>query len=319
MDRRALEDYKLMMADEVRMDAYRRSIQAICPGKVVCEIGVGLAPLSLMALQAGATRVYGIELNAEILQVATKIMADNGFGPDRFIPVSGLSTNVTLPEKVDVLLSETLDSMGIGENTAIYMADARARLMKPEACFLPATLECHVALASPGVYAERMSFWTETMPSKYGMKYGVATDEFKNCKHTIPVKNDELASAWVPWQRIDFRSDTSYRRLVPLVIPVTRSGEILGFATAFDAKLSDGVHLRTFPTDASTHWHQGFNAFPQPIQATAGELVYMELDIASNLDPAMRFEMRVVSGTAAEVTQFVRQRAAQLKGPAGKP
>jgi protein arginine N-methyltransferase 1 len=318
MDRRTIEDYELMMADVVRMDAYRRSIQAICPGKIVCEIGVGLAPLSLMALQAGATRVYGIELSAETLQVATKIMAENGYGPDRFVPVAGLSTNVTLPEKVDVLLSETLDSMGIGENTAIYMADARERLMKAEACFLPASLDCHVALASPALYAERMAFWTETMPSTYGMEYGVAAEEFKDCKHTIPVKSEELASAWVPWQQIDFRSDTSYRRLVPLVMPVTRSGEILGFATAFDARLSEGVHIRTFPTDASTHWHQGFNAFPQPIQANLGDVIYMELDIASNPDPAIRFEMRVVSGSADEVTQFVRQRSVQLKGLAAK-
>ena len=56
MDRRTIEDYKAMMADAGRMDAYRRAIAAVCPGKVVCEIGVGLAPLSLMALKAGAKR-----------------------------------------------------------------------------------------------------------------------------------------------------------------------------------------------------------------------------------------------------------------------
>ncbi len=317
MDRRTIEDYKAMMADAGRMGAYRRAIQAVCPGKVVCEIGVGLAPLSLMALEAGATRVYGVEVSAGTLEVATQIVADNGYGPDRFIPVQGLSTQIDLPERVDVLLSETLDSMGIGENTAVYMADARARVMTPEGIFLPAALDCHVALASPEGYARERAFWMETMPSAYGMEYGLAAEEFKNCKHTLPVASAELHSDWALWQQIDFLDDATYRHMVPLVTPVTRTGTILGFATAFDARLSDGVHLRTFPDDPETHWYQGFNAFLQPIEATAGDVVYMELDIARGDNPSIRFEMRVVCGSAAEVTAFVRQRMQALGGGAG--
>ena len=312
MDRRTIEDYRAMMADPVRMAAYQRSIGAVCPGKVVCEIGVGLAPLSLMALAAGAKRVYGIELSGETLAVATQIMADNGYGPDRFVPIEGLSTQVKLPERVDVLLSETLDSMGIGENTAMYMADARARMMTSDACFLPAALDCYVALASPGTYREGMAFWHEEMPSSYGMRYGIAAEQMKNCKHTLSVRTDELFSAWSVWQSIDFSHDASYRRMVPLALPVTRSGVIDGFACAFDARLSEGVHIRTFPEDPETHWYQGFNAFPQPIEARVGDVVYLELDIAPADRPSLRFEMRVVSGSAAEVAEFVRQRATVL-------
>ncbi|MDP6944989.1 MAG: hypothetical protein QF464_12625, partial [Myxococcota bacterium] len=245
MNRRQIEEYQVMMVDRVRMEAYRRAIRAVCPGKVVCEIGVGLAPLSLMALEAGASKVYAVELSAEALEMATRVVSDNGYGPDRFIPVQGLSTKVELPERVDVLLSETLDSMGIGENTAIYMADARARLMAPDAVFLPAALACHVALASPEAYQTSMAFWTETLPSDYGMRYGAVAEAFKDCKHTIPVATDELHSGWVPWQRIDFLDDATYRRMVPMVVPVARPGTILGFATAFDARLSDGVHIKT--------------------------------------------------------------------------
>jgi hypothetical protein len=313
MNRRTIEDYKAMMTDAVRMDAYRRSIAAICPGKVVCEVGVGLAPLSLMALEAGATRVYGVECDAETLELATQIIADNGYGADRFIPVQGLSTKISLPERVDVLLSETLDSMGIGENTAVYMADARTRLMNADAVFLPATLECHVALASPEGYATEMAFWRETMPNTYGFDYTRAAESFKSCKHTLSVSNGELCSGWVPWQRIDFLEGATYRRLVPLAIPVTRTGTILGFATAFDAVLSQAVHLRTFPEDPETHWYQGFNAFPEPIEAEAGDLVYMELQIEPGDAPSVSFEMRVVCGKEAEVSAFVRQRMVALK------
>ena len=68
----------------------------------------------------------------------------------------------------------------------------------------------------------------------------------------------------------------------------------------------------TFPEDPETHWYQGFNAFPQPIDATAGQVVYMELDIAPGDVPSLKFELRVVCGSSAEVSAFIRQRAAQL-------
>ena len=192
------------------------------------------------------------------------------------------------------------------------MADARARLMTPEAVFLPAALDCHVALASPEAYRSALSFWSETMPAEYGMRYEAVAEALGGCKHTIAIPSDALHSGWVPWQRIDFLDDATYRRMVPMVLPVTRPGTILGFATAFDARLSDGVHIRTFPEDPETHWLQGFNSFPNPIEAKAGDVVYMELDIAPATDPTIRFEMRIVSGSAAEVTAFVRQRAQAL-------
>ncbi|MDP6943940.1 MAG: hypothetical protein QF464_07310, partial [Myxococcota bacterium] len=71
--------------------------------------------------------------------------------------------------------------------------------------------------------------------------------------------------------------------------------------------------IKTIPDDPDTHWHQGFNAFPQPIEAKAGDVVYMELDIAPGDNPSIRFEMRVACGNAAEVTAFVRQRASALQ------
>ena len=67
-------EYQSMMVDETRMLAYRRAIQRVCPGQVVCEIGVGLGPLSLMALQAGAKRVYGIEVAPDALELATRVI-----------------------------------------------------------------------------------------------------------------------------------------------------------------------------------------------------------------------------------------------------
>ena len=154
MELSRIKKYQEMMADDVRMRAYQASITAVCPGKTVCEIGVGLGPLSLMALQQGATKVYGIEHSRETLEWATRVIRAHGFGEDRFIPIQGLSTDITLPQRVDVLLSETLDSMGIGESTVAFMKDAKERLLKAEGVFIPSHLTCYVAVGSSNSYLE---------------------------------------------------------------------------------------------------------------------------------------------------------------------
>ncbi len=224
---RQVLDYGRMMQDEPRMRAYEAAISAVCRDKTVCEVGVGLGPLSLMALRSGAKKVYGIEADPEALALATEVIAANGFDASRFVPVRGLSTTVTLPEPVDVVLSETLDAMGLGENTALFLGDAR-RFLTPGGVFLPSCLECHVALASPASYRERMAFWGESLPSMYGLSYGPVQRALGAQQHSLPVRADDLLSGWESWQRIDFAAPSSFRAVSPVLLVPTREGEELG-------------------------------------------------------------------------------------------
>lgn len=311
---RKLRDYKLMMADRVRMTAYQQAITQVCPGRTVCEIGLGLGPLSLMALQAGARRVYGIELDPEALELATEVIRANGFGADRFVPVLGLSTQVELPERVEVLLSETLDSMGTGENTATYMADAKARLLTPNAVFLPSRLDCYAALASPETFAKETAFWSGEL-SGYSLDYGPVLNELRGVKHTLEVRGAELSSDWHRWQTVDFATAEHTPRFVPMALQAAAAGAVHGLALAFDAALTDDVHLRTFPEDPPTHWRQGFVPFPQgPAQVDAGDLVYIELHFGGGDGPSLTWEMHVASGPPAAVAQHMKQRLAAMAG-----
>lgn len=306
---RQVLDYGRMMQDGPRMRAYGEAIAATCPGRTVCEVGVGLGPLSLMALRAGAKKVYGIEADGEALALATEVMAANGFDGSRFVPVRGLSTAVTLPEPADVVLSETLDAMGLGENTALFMGDAR-RFLAPGGVFLPSRLECHVALASPAAYRERMAFWGESLPADYGLAYGPVHRALRAQQHTLPVRADELLSRWESWQRVDFAAPSSFRPVSPVLFVPTREGEALGLACSFEATLAPGVRLRTRPDDAPTHWQQAFHPFPEPVTLRRGDVVYCELACSVADAESLRLELRVASGPMREVEAVVRQRAA---------
>lgn len=291
INERTLRDYQTLMRDSVRMDAYRRAIDQTCTGRVVCEIGVGLGPLSLMALDAGAEKVYGIEVNQDVLELAERVIRDNGYDRTRFVAIPGISSEVELPEKVDVVLSETLDGAAFGENTAVFMLDARDRFLKPAGIFIPQRIECHTALATPNSFSAQCDFWNNELPSAYGFDYSAVGTELNRHNQTVSIESDELYSDWTRWNEVEFRSPESFRGRAAVSMRVTRPGLIRGFAISFKAILAEGVELSTFPSDPDTCWQQAFCPFDSPLLCEFGDT--LSLDIKIEISPWLSSPLRV--------------------------
>src|SRR5262249_32753265 len=97
--------YGFMIADNARMDAYVEAWRrAVNPDSVVVDTGAGTVVFALLAGRFGARRVYAIE-PADAIQVAREIAAANGYA-DRIEFIQKLSTEVTLPERADVIISD---------------------------------------------------------------------------------------------------------------------------------------------------------------------------------------------------------------------
>ena len=100
-----IADYGAMIADAARMGAFARALgQAIKPGAVVIDIGTGTGICALLACRHGARRVYAIEPD-DAIQVAREVAAANGYA-DRIEFIQAISTQVTLPERADVIVSD---------------------------------------------------------------------------------------------------------------------------------------------------------------------------------------------------------------------
>src|SRR6184192_294633 len=125
----SLGAYGSMIADRVRVDAYKEALRkTVRKGSIVAEIGTGPGVFAVLACQLGAERVFAIE-PAEIIQLAREVAAANGCA-GRIEFFEGLSNRVTLPARADVILS---DLRGI-----LPLLSATSRLSRTRgAAFLP--------------------------------------------------------------------------------------------------------------------------------------------------------------------------------------
>jgi len=131
--------YQVLREDERRNGLFRHAIDAVAPGAVVLEIGSGPDLLwTLAAVDAGASRVYAIEVIEESARLAER--AARTRPADHVHVIAGDSTRVALPERADVCIAEIVGCIGGSEGIAAVVADARRRHLAPSASIIPAAV-----------------------------------------------------------------------------------------------------------------------------------------------------------------------------------
>lgn len=160
------EAYTEMLEDESRTPVFAKAIRARLaksPERTLTILDIGTGPfaiLSLLAAEAGARKVYAMEVNPEAARRARETITAAGWS-DVIEVLEGFSTSLELPEKVDVVVSEIIGSIASEEGVQATIQDAHARFVKePEAAdswlpcrvetwCVPASYALHAALAPP--------------------------------------------------------------------------------------------------------------------------------------------------------------------------
>jgi protein arginine N-methyltransferase 1 len=139
--------YQVLREDERRNELFRRAISAVAPGATVLEIGSGPDLLwTLAAVDAGASRVYAIEVIGESARLAERAARTRPGA--RVHVIAGDSTKVALPERADVCIAEIVGCIGGSEGIAAVLADARRRHLQPSASIIPAAVRSLVGAVS---------------------------------------------------------------------------------------------------------------------------------------------------------------------------
>ena len=287
-----------------------------CAQKVVCEIGVGLGPLSHGP--QGRRKTDAGELDPEVLRTATRHHWPERIRPRALRSDRGTQHAGRLPEKVDVLLSETLDSKDRREYGAVYAG--RARATPPTGgIFLPARITCVTALARPRVWEEQRRFWTDTMQSAWDLDYQGMLPTILPMNRVIEVHHEDLLSKWAVWQRVDFQDPRTFHEQSMALLLAESTGEVTGLARAFVADMGAGVTLSTTSSQPLTCWKQFFAPFERPLQMQRGDGLFVEFTANEPDYPGLSVRSQITHVPAAALPGFVDDLRKRLAGNGGTP
>jgi acyl transferase domain-containing protein/acyl-coenzyme A synthetase/AMP-(fatty) acid ligase/SAM-dependent methyltransferase len=201
--------YYALANDERRNQSYRIALQRMVPGKIVLDIGTGKeAILARLALEAGARKVYAIEMGDEAYAQAVAHIQHLGLD-DKIIIVHGDATKVDIPELADVCVSEIVGPIGGCEGAAALINNAH-RFLRPGGIMIPGRSTTKIAAARfPDALLPHPGFYQ--VPSRYTGKIfdevGYPFD-LRLCIKNFP-RGNLLSNA-------DIFEDLDFNRITPL-------------------------------------------------------------------------------------------------------
>ncbi len=253
-----------MVTDDYRNGFYRRAMEAcVGPETVVLDLGAGMGILGLLAARLGAKKVYLVEPEGVVLEVARQIAEANGLA-DRIEFISGRIEEVTLPEKVDVILSVFTGNFLLEEDLLPLLFLARDEHLKVDGTLIPDYGRMFVApVEIDDYYAKQIARWEEEIQDldhSVVKKFAVNKlyyDRFKDIPHRYLGETRQLTE-------LDFQKATSAECISDIEVEFSEPGTLHGFLGWFDMRCGQ-EWLSTSPEEEPTHWSQVFLPV-EPIQ-----------------------------------------------------
>jgi protein arginine N-methyltransferase 1 len=254
-----LHVHERMLADHVRVDAYQQAITShVKEGDVALDLGTGTGILAFFAASRHARQVYAID-HAEIIEVAKAMAALQGLTTITFLKAN--SQEVTLREKVDVIVQEQMGSWIFNENMLESVLDLRNRLLKPGGKILPAKFELYVEPVQlkeeyrvPFVWEQQLHGldFTPLRP----LQEDAAPDHFYRDLKALEIESFLCQ----PTPLLTFDLETIERSDLPIPLhyhnTVVRPGRLDGFCLYFRAIFDEQISFTTSPLEADRthHW-----------------------------------------------------------------
>ena len=135
--RSVLNYHQRLLRDEVRNRLFYEALQRHVTAETrVLDIGAGSGVWAITAAKLGAKKVVAIEADDALIPVLMNHVRENGVG-DRVEIIHGMSQDVNLRHKFDLVISETIGNSAFEENIAPIMIDARKRFLARGGVLIP--------------------------------------------------------------------------------------------------------------------------------------------------------------------------------------
>jgi type I protein arginine methyltransferase len=283
--------HALMLGDRVRMIAFHRAIhEAVSPGSIVVDLGTGTGILARWALEAGAARVYGIDFNKSVLDIAIDRITATDLG-SRFHPIHGMSFDVKLPERADVIISETLGNIADNEGCVRILADARARFLTESGIIIPSKVESYLVpvtavRAHDSVSRALIRGGDESLTSQERLRQLGVASLFDTYYDTVIPWSSHLATPRLA-RAYEFTFTERDEYEISLSFAIRHSGTFTGFKGYFVANLSDTVAMDISGDDiehgtASDSWKHCYLPVENPVEVRRGDRLALSFSRRTN-------------------------------------
>ncbi len=294
-----LDEHRQYLSDTVRLEAFEAAIRAtVQSGDVVVDLGSGTGILGFLACAAGASRVYAIEVGG-MIQLAREIARANGFA-DRIVFVPGLSTQVELPERADVVVTDQIGRFGWDASGWEYLADAKRRFLRDRGRIVPESVTLVTAPVNAPVLMSQVDFWTGR-PA--GLDFRPARAWAVNTGYPATYSAEQLLGPPAPIMRVDLRQVGIEPFRARAVTPISHDGVLHGVAGWFKAELAPSVTLTNSPlAERRIRRQNEFFPIERPVDVRAGDDIAIDLRI-DPLEIAMAWQVQILR-SGVELASF---------------
>jgi histone-arginine methyltransferase CARM1 len=301
-----------MMQDFIRTSTYQRAIISNVSDfkdKVVLDVGAGSGILSFFAVQAGARKVYAVEASSMAKHAEQLVFSNKLTGKISVIP--GKIEEITVPEQVDIIISEPMGYMLFNERMLETYLHAK-KWLRPGGRMFPTLGDLHVApFSDASLYMEQLNkanFWYQEH------FHGVDLSSLRNAavseyfrQPVVDTFDVRICTAKSHKFSVNFETADEkdlHRMHIPFNFTMLQSAEVHGLAFWFDVAFlgtNQPVWLSTAPTQPLTHWYQVRCLVDTPVFLHRGQQLTGHVILNSNKRQSYDVEVELVSPSGVRV------------------
>ncbi len=257
----AAEVHIRMLKDQQRTNSYQAALDVLVkPEHVVVDVGTGTGIMAALAAKAGAKQVYAVERSSNMAKFAREFFQTNKLA-ERIAVIEGQASQINLPEKADILVTETIGNDPLAEGIVEICHDAKKRILRPGAALVPSHLKVMGLPTEIPFEAFRHFRFTaedcESWSKLYGLDFSVYQDASaaapgharvnSHSTKTWPRLTDPIVLAEIELGKTQPK-DLSNEHLLTCI----STGTLNGILMYFEATLAPNIILSTHPDCAKT-------------------------------------------------------------------
>ncbi|MBX2830272.1 MAG: 50S ribosomal protein L11 methyltransferase [Rhodospirillales bacterium] len=263
------------------MQAYRTALEKLVTSEtIVADVGTGMGVLALFAARAGAKKVYAIERVPEAAELARQNIAANGYS-DTIEIVVGDAEMIRLPEKVDVLVTETMGTTGVDEQIQNLAGTFARNNLKLDGIAIPHTVRAMIApsdfshlthaLHSSSVIADFDWSVLKNLPGDNNMAFRMPETDF------VPLGSPAILDEVVIGMTEVPAADPLKINLV-----IDRPGTLRSFVLWFEADMAPAIDAElkivNYPGQSRPSWSCAIFTIGDPTPVKANDIVTVAVD-----------------------------------------